>query len=254
MSGPVSYVDVKSEIVERIRRGDWAVDALIPGEVELAAELGCARGTVNRALRELAAEGVVERRRKAGTRVTADRNRPARIDIPLVRSRIEAEGARYGYRLLGRRVVAADSFVAERLAVAPGSEVLSIECLHSADDVPHQLERRWINLAAVPSARAEPFDEIGPNEWLVREKPLTDFEHVIGAENAGPAEAARLAIAVGDALLVVERRTWLGADTITYVRLLHAGASFRLCSHTALPVMPLRLPGKTGRRAQQASA
>ena len=68
MAGSLSYVDIKTDIVGRIRRGDWPLDAIIPGEVELAAELGCARATVNRALRELADEGVLERRRKAGTR------------------------------------------------------------------------------------------------------------------------------------------------------------------------------------------
>ena len=42
---------------------------MIPGEEALAREFGCARATVNRALRDLAEAGVLERRRKAGTRV-----------------------------------------------------------------------------------------------------------------------------------------------------------------------------------------
>ena len=53
------------------RRRDWPPGALIPGEEALAQEFGVARATVNRALSELARAGVLERRRKAGTRVAA---------------------------------------------------------------------------------------------------------------------------------------------------------------------------------------
>ena len=238
MSGQISYRDIKTEIVARIRRGDWPVDGLIPGEADIATELGCARATVNRALRELADEGVVERKRKAGTRVVAGQIRPARIEIPLVRNRIEDTGARYTYRLVDRRIAQADARLAEKLHVAKGSDVLAILCLHLADGVPHQLEERWINPTAVPAALDETFEAISPNEWLVREKPLTDAEHVISAVNATSEEARLLAVSVHDALFVVERRTWLGDQTITYVRQIHVGADYQLVSRSAHPDAP----------------
>lgn len=236
MSGTVTYMDIKTEIVGRIRCGDWPLDTIIPGEVELAAQLGCARATVNRALRELADEGVVERRRKAGTRVVAGQNRPARIDIPVIRTQIEASGADYRYRLLKRKVVPARNPIRAHLDLSDGQDVLSLECLHFADDIPHQLESRWINLAAVPAARDEPFEEIGPNEWLLREKPLTDAEHVMSAANASKDQAQALNIRTGDAVFIVERRTWLGPETITWVRLAHVGATFQLKSRTLQPL------------------
>ncbi|MEM1047095.1 MAG: UTRA domain-containing protein [Pseudomonadota bacterium] len=235
MPGTVSYVDVKSEIVGRIRRGDWPLDTIIPGEIDLAAELGCARATVNRALRELAEEGVVERRRKAGTRVVAGQSRSARIEIPVVRIQVESTGARYGYRLMHRETCKAPPAIAERLGLETGAPVLHAVCLHLSDDTPHQYEWRWINLAAVPAASDEPFQEIGPNEWLVREKPLTDAEHVLSAANASAGEAEALGIAAGDAVFVVERRTWLERQTLTYVRLIHEGRTFRIASLSSSP-------------------
>ena len=63
------YQNIKTEIREWIQTGIWKQDGLIPVEVALAKEFGCARATVNRALRELAEEGILERRRKAGTPV-----------------------------------------------------------------------------------------------------------------------------------------------------------------------------------------
>ena len=59
------------------------------------AEFGCARATVSRALRDLAEAGVLERRRKAGTRVALHPVRRATLDIPVTRQEIEGRGQSY---------------------------------------------------------------------------------------------------------------------------------------------------------------
>ena len=74
------------------RRGQWQPGDLIPGEVELADEFGCARATVNRALQDLADAGLVERKRKAGTRVALNPVRKVTVEVPVVRQ--DVEGAR----------------------------------------------------------------------------------------------------------------------------------------------------------------
>ena len=88
-----TYKDVKSDILSKITKGEWAPGSLVPNEVDLAATYGCARATVNRAMRELADDGLIERRRKAGTRVRMTPIRQARFDIPIVRAEIEEKGA-----------------------------------------------------------------------------------------------------------------------------------------------------------------
>lgn len=228
----LSYRDVKAEVLNRVRAGLWPLGEIIPGEEALAVEFGCARVTVNRALRELASEGVVERKRRAGTRVVQGRRRAARIEIPLIRTQIEERGAAYRYALLSHEILVAPETARARLSIKPGAEALHLRCLHFADGSPYQLEDRWINLDAVPSARMESFEQIGPNEWLIREKPLSDAEHTFLAANAGEDEAALLGLALHDALFVIERRTWLADQTITWVRLIHPGASFRMTSRS----------------------
>jgi GntR family transcriptional regulator, histidine utilization repressor len=47
--------------------------------------LGCARATVNRALRDLAEAGLLERRRKGGTRVPLTPVRKATFEIAIIR-------------------------------------------------------------------------------------------------------------------------------------------------------------------------
>ncbi len=87
-----SWEAIRAEVLNRIRTRVWPPGALIPSEEALAEEFGCARATVNRALRELADAGVLERKRKAGTRVAALPVRKATLDIPVIRQEIAARG------------------------------------------------------------------------------------------------------------------------------------------------------------------
>jgi GntR family transcriptional regulator, arabinose operon transcriptional repressor len=61
--------NVYQVIEEKILQGIWRIDECIPTEIELAAQFGCSRGTVSKAIARLAHEGLVERRKRAGTRV-----------------------------------------------------------------------------------------------------------------------------------------------------------------------------------------
>ncbi|GAB4390363.1 GntR family transcriptional regulator [Albidovulum sp.] len=215
----VTFRDVKADLLDRIARGALRPGSLLPNETDLAARYGCARATVNRAMRELAEEGIVERRRRAGTRVRMAPVRQARFAIPLVREEIEAQGAQYRHDLLCRELLAAPDWLAGRLELAPGAEVLHLVCLHRADGMPYQHEDRWINLAAVPEARGADFAATGPNEWLVARLPFSSVEISLSAVAADRALAGTLGCAEGDALFRAERRTWLRGAAITLVRL-----------------------------------
>jgi GntR family histidine utilization transcriptional repressor len=222
-----SFKAIRDEMTRRIAERVWAPGALIPGEAALADEVGAARATVNRALQELARAGVVERRRRAGTRVALHPVREARFAIPVVGHEIEARGADYDYRLLSRKEAPAPEIVAARLGVAPGSHLLHVRCLHLADRKPYQFEDRWINVEAVPAVRGESFAEIGPNEWLVSHAPFSEAEFTFFSAAANDEEAALLQTGRGEPVFVGERMTWLRERPITLVRMTHP-ASHRM--------------------------
>lgn len=58
-------------LMERIRSGEWALGARLPGETTLAPQLGVGRSTVREAIRQLAGRGVLASRQGAGVFVTA---------------------------------------------------------------------------------------------------------------------------------------------------------------------------------------
>lgn len=221
MSSRASFRDIKQEMERRIAHRVWAPGALIPGEEDLAREFGSARATVNRALQELARAGVVERKRKAGTRVALHPVREARFVIPLVRQEIEADGATYGYRLLARDMASPPDIVRARLDLPASRKLLHLRCLHMADASPWQYEDRWINVDAVPAARSQNFTDIGPNEWLVKHAPFSRADFVFRAARAGAEEASLLSIAEGEAVFIGERATWIGSEPVTFVRMTH---------------------------------
>ena len=173
-----TYKDVKSDILSKITTGEWAPGNLVPNEVDLAATYGCARATVNRAMRELADDGLIERRRKAGTRVRMTPIRQARFDIPIVRVEIEEKGAEYRYSLVSSSVEPAPDWLRARLKLSNKSKVLRLVCMHYADGDPYQHEDRWINLEAVDHRRRNRrfCMRLGRTNGLVSTIPFSDVE------------------------------------------------------------------------------
>ena len=215
----ISFRDVKESVLRRIRDKTWTPETTMPSEVELAEEFGCARATVNRAMRELAEEGIIDRKRKAGTRVNASPVRKAKFAIPLVRAEIEAAGETYRYFLVKREIRTAPNWLRARLELAPDSRVLHLQCMHYAGRAPFQFEDRWINIGTVPDAEQADFSETGPNEWLVERVPFSEAELSFFATSADETLAEFLAVRAGEPIFSAERITWLEQSPVTFARM-----------------------------------
>lgn len=212
---------IKADIIRRIAGDEWPPGCRLPNEIDLARSYGTARATVNRAMAELVDDGIVERRRKAGTFVRATPLRQVRLTIPIVRNEIEEKGSAYRYCLLQSRIQTIPEWLRARLSLPAAVEVRRLRCLHLSDGLPYQLEDRWINLAATPSARDVSFDSVGPSEWLIRQVPFSDVEISFSATPADPDDAESLGCVTGDALFRIERQTYWEKQPITFVRLLY---------------------------------
>ena len=219
-----SYLDVKNLILKRIHDTVWEPGSLMPGEVALSAEFGCARATVNRALRDLARDGVIERKRKAGKRIKSAPTRHAKFVIPSIREEIETTGFDYRYALIERKEKTIPDWLRARIGGTGEEEVLHLRCMHYAGSRAFQYEDRWINLAYVPKARAQTFEYINPNQWLISEVPFSDGEVIFSTVNADQMISEMLNVPFGAALFTLERVTWFKGMPLTYAKLyFHAG-------------------------------
>ncbi len=215
----LSYRDIKKIVLDRIQSRIWLPDSLLPSETDLAEEFSSTRTTVNRALRELASEGYIERKRKAGTRVLNSPIRKAQFAIPLISDEVTSAGAEYAYSLVSRTQCTAPGWLSARLRLSQPADVLHVRCMHYSDGKPFQFEDRWIVIASVPDVGVESFEKIGPNAWLVQKVPFTDVELSFMATKTNSELSEFLDAPLGEPVFTTERITWLGEIPVTFARL-----------------------------------
>lgn len=150
---------IRGQIEARIRSGEWKPGTRIPFEHELVAEHGCARATVNKALSRLAREGLIERRRRAGSFVARPQFRSAVIGVPDIGLLVAARGEPYRWQLADRGV---DQEAPDPVIERARGRWLRLAGLHHASARPFGWEARWIDLATVPEAEAVDFAAEAP--------------------------------------------------------------------------------------------
>ncbi len=225
------YKTVKDALKRQIETAVFKVGDQLPGEAAIAQAHSCSRLTAHRALRELATEGYVERRRRAGTRVLPRDKGGVLIAIPSIKDEIEATGKQYGYELLHRRYLLPPASISHDLRTAPDQKLLNIRCLHRADTTVLQYENRWINPSVAEGALERSFEKTSPNLWLLTHVPYSDVNHTITSVAATATEAKLMGLPTGSALLRVRRQTFLYTVGVTAVTLLHPGRDYSLRSN-----------------------
>jgi len=224
------YQRVKDAIIGRILRGGWPGGQRLPSENDLVRELGISRMTVHRALRELTAEGWLQRRQGAGTYVAEPKPQSAVMEIRSVRQEIEDRGHRHEADVRVLRRQAARALEAGMLGLETGDPVFHSLIVHREDGVALQLENRFVNPAIAPDYLKQDFTRTTPYDYLVEVAPRFEAEHIILAAMPGEAERKLLEMNKGEPCLLLRRRTWVTECGVTWVELYHPGDRYRLSS------------------------
>ena len=203
--------------------GEWPPGHRLPFEVDLAAQYGCSRMTVNKVMGQLVRSGLIERRKKSGSFVAQPKAQSAVLEIHDIKDEVQSLKLAYGYALISRAKRRSDAEDMRRLGLSKATDVVDITCLHSAGHEPFCLEKRLINLAMVPQAADFDFVQIAPGPWLLAEVPWTSAQHSIQAISADKEEAKLLRLPAQHACLVIERQTWGQGGPVTNVRLTYPG-------------------------------
>jgi GntR family histidine utilization transcriptional repressor len=222
------YARVKQHLKQGLAAGRWPPGALMPSEAELVAEFGVSRMTVNRALRELQAEGLVARTQGVGTFAAPLHRVSSTLTIRDLHEEIEARGHRHEARVIEQRAVRSATALAGQLGVAPGSTVFHVVIVHAENGVPIQFEDRWVNPACAPGFLEHDFTRITPTQALFRSTALWRAQYSIEAARPTPQEALQLQIAADEPCLVIVRRTFTRDAVITLARLVHPGRHYLL--------------------------
>ncbi|MGD1877100.1 MAG: histidine utilization repressor [Kiloniellaceae bacterium] len=225
---PPLYQQVKDYLVGRILAGDWAEGSRVPSENELTGELKVSRMTVHRALRELTAEGWLERVQGAGTYVAPPKPQSEVLAIRNIAEEIAARGHQHSAEVRFVRRERARALDAKLLGLARGDALFHSLIVHRENGLPVQLEDRYVNPAAAPDYLAQDFTAITPHTYLQAAAPISEAEHVVMAVMPSAEERKLLAMKPGEPCLLLRRQTWSGAVPVTWARLLHPGERYRL--------------------------
>lgn len=224
------FQQVKDHIARQIQDGTLRAGDRLPSEHELVAQFGISRMTVNRALRELASQGRIERVAGVGSFVAEQKSQSTLLQIVNLASEIRQRGHDYSCEMLVVERVAASLEVAAALDVRTGESVFHSVCVHMEDGTPIQLEDRFVNPHLVPDFVQQDWSGQQPSEFLVRTVPFDEIEHVVDAVMPSREQAQRLKMEVSEPCLLLTRRTWTQGVPVTLVRCLHPASRYRLGS------------------------
>jgi GntR family histidine utilization transcriptional repressor len=229
MDAPLApFQRIKLHLRERLQRGDWPPGSLMPSEAELVRQFGVSRMTVNRALRELQAEGLVERVQGLGTFAAQLHRLSATITIRDMHEHVQSQGRSHRFELRLRRAEPAPAVLATRLGVKPGAQVFHGLGVHFDDEVPIQWEDRWVNPAAAPHFLDADFAAQTPTQYLLEVAPMWEAAYTIEASRPSAQEAAALHVDPAEPCLVLTRWTVSRGVPVTVVRLVHPGSRYQI--------------------------
>lgn len=222
------YARVKEHLKGGLAAGRWRPGELMPSEAELVARFGVSRMTVSRALRELAAEGLVERVQGVGTFAAQLHRISSTLTIRDLQEEIEARGHRHHAEVHLQRREPATAALAASLGVAAGAAVFHTVIVHHEDGVALQCEDRYVNPAAAPDYLDVDFTGTTPTRYLLEVAPLWEAQYTIEASHPTVQEARLLSVDRDEPCLVIVRRTVSRGTPITLARLVHPGSRYRL--------------------------
>lgn len=229
------YQQIKQFIGDAIRQQSYAAGDKIPTEAELVEQFEVSRMTVNKALRDLVQEGLLVRYPGLGTFVAPPKAESPLTEVRNIAEEVRARGHHYTSQVLALREQTANEQVAMQLGIPLHSRVFHSLIVHHENQVPIQLEERFVSAHILPQYLQQDFTQKTPNQYLSEQYALTAMEHIVEAILPNKQAQHYLGLAAHLPCLQVSRRTWSGERLISFAILTHPGDRYSLRSMVTLP-------------------
>lgn len=208
------YEQIRQLIVAALAAGEWRPGDALPSEAALAARFGASPGTVRRALDELAAEHLVDRRQGSGTFVST--HAAPREPFRFLRLVADDEARGFSRELLGCRRVRATAEVARTLGLRTAEPVIEVRRLLHRRDRPVVLDELWLPERQFEGLTTEVIETHPGALYALFEARfgvhMVRAEEKLRAVAATPEAARLLGVEEGEPLLSVERLAFTYGD------------------------------------------
>lgn len=222
------YQQIKRFIQSAIQDQRYPAGAQIPTEAELCAQFAVSRMTVNKALRDLVQEGLLVRYPGLGTFVSSIKAESPLADLRNIADEVKARGHDYSNQVIELNEQVASESIALRLGIPAQSRVFHSLIMHLENQIPIQLEQRYVSAQLLPDYLQQDFSQQTPNQYLSQHYPPTAIEQLVTAVHPDKRAQHLLSIPANLPCLQVSRRTWSGERLISAAFLLHPGDRYTL--------------------------
>ena len=222
------YEKVKNHILQKIGSGELLPASRVQSEHELVRELKVSRMTANRALRELAAEGVLTRIAGVGTFVSEPAAKGHLLEVINIAEEVRERGHAYSNIVVKHEETSLQEEVAQTMGLPVGAAVFHTLIIHLEEQRPIQFEDRYVNLSQAPGYAAIDLEKQTPSQYLLANFPLKKVQHIVRAMLPNREVKKHLHMTGGTPCLVLERLTWSNEVPISYAILYHSADSYTL--------------------------
>lgn len=216
-----AFKRIKAHVLSQIQAGIWKEGDAIPSEQALASEFGVARMTANRALRELSADRILVRVQGSGTFVAQQKFQSTLVEIRSIAEEVQSRGHLHRSELQCLERVKAGGNLAADFNLAVGKALFHSVVVHFENDLPIQVEDRFVNPAVAPDYMQIDFGRTTANEYLMHAAPLSGVRYRIEAMMPMPEIATMLHIDAVQPCLVLRRQTLSRGQVASVATLWH---------------------------------
>jgi GntR family histidine utilization transcriptional repressor len=204
----------------------------LPSEHDLVEHLGVSRMTIHRALRELSAEGLLSRIQGVGTFLMPPQTRSEAFKVQEIADEIAARGHKHRSKLVTLEAIQAGDDLAEAFSMRRGSTVFHSVVVHYEDDLPVQLEDRYVSPSVAPRYLEQDFKTQSTGRYLLDLGHPAEIDHMVYAIAPDKRTQKLLVIDENEPCLLLLRTAW-GPEGVPHSksRFTYPGSRYSLGSH-----------------------
>jgi GntR family histidine utilization transcriptional repressor len=224
------FEDIKDFIKKQIDDGVYKVGDKIPTEMELAKTFNTSRQTVNKALRDLVLDDIIERFPRSGSFVKEKIAQSSILDLKNISDEIKERGNTYTNKLVSLNKIKADERIAKVLHVVKDQEVYISQIIHYENGVPVRFDTRYIKPSSAPEYINQTFKNTTPAQFLKQHCPVQSVQNTIEAVIVNQEIQDYLDITKSEPCLKISRVVTSNEEVASYSKLYYPSSRYKLNS------------------------
>lgn len=221
------YIQIHDQLKDEIEKGVWKVGDRLPSERELSVKFGVSRMTLRQAIQTLADEGILERKIGSGTYVANEKVQEKMSGTTSFTDIMESQNRTPSSKTISFFRSPASSSEAENLGLKKGDQILRMERIRYADNVPICFEVASIPADIVKSFSKEEITDSFYHTLKQKGMEIGRANQTVTAILASEQIADYLEVKRGDAILRLRQISYLAdGQPFEYVRTQYVGSRF----------------------------